>query len=570
MYAISGQSPIAVSASEASRLPAHALPRGGCTVGGSTTNWVPQKNLPVGGNSRWGVICHTKMLKKVIEYIQGLTIQQGRKAGQPFKLHAWQKKFLKGFIGADGDAAFSCPRGIGKTTFSAAILCAYFEGPLSQPNSEIILVAPSHGQAGVAFNHAINFMGRERFLDRSRFRFQSTHTDHYVKDLETGVSIRSAGADSKKLHGAAPVLTVFDELAQFPEARIRPMLAAMTTAAGKIPNARMIWIGTRPDSPDHPFQQALDGRNKSVTYRQTHAAKESDPPFQKRTWVKANPGLKNLPDLEAAIRREAAAAKDNDELLPQFKALRLNLGVSDTAGRLDGLLTPDLLEATIQPDMGISGDYVLSLDVGGGYAQTAAAAVSLERPHAVSVMAAWPGIPSLEKRAKGDALARYLRMELAGELLMQEGRVVDLDEFLMVCFERWGIPYQIVADRYRQPELLDALERHGFGEHSVTWRGMGFKDGAEDVRRFQKVIVGSWAAFNDSLLLRAAFASARLIRDTAGNQKIAKQTERGGPGKDDAAVAVVLGLAEADRILESEASKPTQAPVMVFDASGVY
>ena len=55
-----------------------------------------------------------------------------------------------------------------------------------------------------------------------------------------------------------------------------------------------------------------------------------DPPFWKRTWQKANPSLRYLPDLEAAIRAEAIQAKRDPSLLAAFEALRLNLGTDDT------------------------------------------------------------------------------------------------------------------------------------------------------------------------------------------------------------------------------------------------
>ena len=57
-------------------------------------------------------------------YISGLTIGQGRHAGQPFKLLGWQRRLLKGAFGRSGDAALSMGRGGGKSTFTAAIACA--------------------------------------------------------------------------------------------------------------------------------------------------------------------------------------------------------------------------------------------------------------------------------------------------------------------------------------------------------------------------------------------------------------------------------------------------------------
>ena len=37
--------------------------------------------------------------KAIADYIQGLTIGQGRYVGQPFKLLGWQKRFLAGAFG---------------------------------------------------------------------------------------------------------------------------------------------------------------------------------------------------------------------------------------------------------------------------------------------------------------------------------------------------------------------------------------------------------------------------------------------------------------------------------------
>ena len=48
-----------------------------------------------------------------------------------------------------------------------------------------------------------------------------------------------------------------------------------------------------------------------------------------RTWAKANPSLAAMPDLLAAIKREAEHARRDPSLLASFEALRLNLGTSD-------------------------------------------------------------------------------------------------------------------------------------------------------------------------------------------------------------------------------------------------
>ena len=51
-------------------------------------------------------------------YIEGLTLSQGREAGQPFKLLPWQRRFLKGAFKPDvADAALSVGEGLGQNHF---------------------------------------------------------------------------------------------------------------------------------------------------------------------------------------------------------------------------------------------------------------------------------------------------------------------------------------------------------------------------------------------------------------------------------------------------------------------
>ena len=60
--------------------------------------------------------------KEIADCIQGLTIGQGRHAGERFKLLGWQRRFLSGAFGQPGDAALSMACGGGKSTFTAAIV----------------------------------------------------------------------------------------------------------------------------------------------------------------------------------------------------------------------------------------------------------------------------------------------------------------------------------------------------------------------------------------------------------------------------------------------------------------
>ena len=499
---------------------------------------------------------------EVLDFLSQMQTPTGPRAGEPLEVFPWQTRFIRDFLAADGEAALTLPRGAGKSTFLAALLIAYFIGPLLRCRTDLAVIAPSLAQTGHVLRAVKIIMRSTIEAKRDRFRDLDSTNRQLLEDRVKNIRLFGVGSEPRRLHGAGFRITLVDELAQFPPRQVDPMISAIRTSSGKVEGSRILWIGTRPADSEHPFARMLDGRDENITTRVVYSAREKDPPFQARTRLRANPSLRFMPALMKAYRKEAKAAKSNRELVPAFEALRLNKGVPDHAESMAALLTPEVYQDLEVDDVSISGDYVLGLDVGGGHAQTAAAAVTLDRPFRVEGLAAWPGIPELKVRTRGENLSRYRRMVEAGELLLQEGRrVVDLGEFLQACFSRWGRPYAIVADRYRQGELLDVLETYGFGEAMVTWRGMGYLDGSEDVRRFQKIVTDQAVTVKRSLLLRTAFAVARLVSDPAGNSKIAKQTERGGVGKDDAAVAVVIGLAEADRLVESG---PVAGPTMHF------
>ena len=111
--------------------------------------------------------------------------------------------------------------------------------------------------------------------------------------------VKCIGSDPRRAHGLAPSLLLLDdEGAQWEETTSDRMMAALRTSLGKLAEYRLIALGTRPADHEHWFTKMLDG---GADYSQSHAASASDPKFSKRTWHKANPSLKYLPDLMKAI-----------------------------------------------------------------------------------------------------------------------------------------------------------------------------------------------------------------------------------------------------------------------------
>lgn len=490
-------------------------------------------------------------MDELIDYLRGLVITQGEGAGEPFPLLPWERKFLRGAFAVDGDAALSVARGNGKTTLLAGVACAFVDGPLRQPRADVIVAASSFGQARISFEHVRAFLG-EKLDDKRTWRVLDTTQTASVEHRPTGARVRCIGCDPKRAHGLAPALTLCDEPAQWESTKSDRMIAALRTAAGKIPGSRLIALGTRPDAPEHWFSGML----KTADYSQLHAAEKGDPPFQRRTWKRANPSLEFMPHLEARIRKEAEEARRDPSKLAEFEALRLNLGTPDT-------LQATLLDAQtwqrIEAPEGVErrGRWALGLDLGTSAAMSAAAGYWPETG-ALEAVACFPELPDLRQRGLADGVGSlYSRMRERGELIIAGRRVSDINELLREVRARWGTPDLIVCDRWREAELRDALEKAAFPLASLEIRGMGFQDGGQDVRDFRAACLADAVKPARSLLLTAAMSEARVAIDPAGNAKLAKNAQGGWRlrARDDAAAAAILAVAAGYRRAKKSAPR---------------
>ena len=136
------------------------------------------------------------------------------------------------------------------------------------------------------------------------------------------------------------------------------------------------------------------------------------------------------------------------------------------------------------------------------------------------------------------------------ELIQSGRRVSDIRMLRREGLERFGRPDVIAVDRWREDELRQELDALAFPPAALVVRGMGFRDGAEDVREFRFQVLTDGAVVPVvSLLMRSAVGEARTVTDPAGNQKLAKSTEGGRRlrARDDMAAAAILAVAEGSR-----------------------
>ncbi len=204
------------------------------------------------------------------------------------------------------------------------------------------------------------------------------------------------------------------------------------------------------------------------------------------------------------------------------------------------ILSADLWRS-IEGEAEAAGPCVWGIDLGASSAQSAVASY-WPASGRLECVAAFPTIPDLPERAVKDGVGRlYHASRDRGELILTEGRVSDIGVLLA---ESW-----IVADRWREAELRDALDASGIPACELEVRGMGYKDGAEDLRAFRRACETRRVTPVPSLLLRAALAEARAVSDPAGNSKLAKNADGGRRlrAKDDALAAAILGVAVGSR-----------------------
>ena len=474
------------------------------------------------------------LYSELLTFLSTLKVTQGRNAGQPFKVFPWQRKFLrKAFSPRITESALTVSRGNGKTTLLAAIARATLDGPLSVARGETIIVASSFEQARILFEHCLSFLGDE-VEDRRTWRIWDSAQLARIEYKPLKSRVRCLASDPRRAHGIAPVLSLLDEPAQWPESTAEKMLSAISTSAGKLPMSRMVSLGTKAADPDHWFSKMLAG---GCDYAQEHSVPLDADPFDKKNWRKANPSLAYMPDLLAAMTKEAERARVDPMALQSFKALRLNMGLADTLESV--LVSTEAWAEAETPDAEGKGKYYLGLDLGTNASQSAAAAYWPDT-YALDAFGVFPEIPDLEARGVIDGCGlAYLRMASRGELITAGERVSDIKALLREVLARWGAPYVIVTDRWREAELRQSLSEVGFPMARLEVRGMGWKDGGEDVRLFRAAVLDGKVKAKPSLLLRTALASARTVSDPAGNAKLRKRVRR---PADDAAAASIMAV----------------------------
>ena len=451
-----------------------------------------------------------------MRFLATLSVPEGPSAGKQLKLAPYQRDFIKGALADETSvAALSIGRGNGKSALSAGLaLAALFGTWDSQPRREILLAARTKQQARIAWDFIAGFA--RTLPDEMQERLRYRRTPVLEIELDKEHVVRAVAAEGKTVLGTSPTLAILDERGHWPLDQGDELEHALLTGLGKR-GGRALITSTSAADDAHPFSRWLDEPQEGV-FVQEHRPAPSLPADDRDSLMIANPGAAagigaSEEWLLAQARRAIARGGST---LSSFRLLHRNERASGEAR--DVLLTADewlACEGQVPPREGAC---VIGIDLGGS-ASMSAVAFYWPATGRIETLGTFPARPSLGDRGAADGVGRrYVEMKDRGELGTLGEATVPVTPWLASIMQHVaGEPVAaVVADRFKQAELGEAMDRAGV-RAPVIWRGMGFRDGGEDVERFRRAAFDKQLRSAPSLLMRSAFADAVVIRDPANN-----------------------------------------------------
>lgn len=495
-------------------------------------------------------------------FIEALKVPEGKLSGRNIRLAQFQRQFIDGAVNKNtAMACLSVGRGNGKSTLTAGLGLGALLGIWDdQPRREILVAARVRDQASVVFTYVLGLIAslpeelQEQIIVRRGARLEFEYEGN-----GGGHILRCIAAEPKNALGTSPTLAIMDERGHWHDDKGDDLEAALLSGLGKR-GGQCYMISTSASSDTHSFSQWLDAPPEGA-YVQEHRPEVGLPADDVDSLMVANPGAvegigSSLEWLQAQARRAIARGGSS---LSSFRLYNRNERVSGE--RRDMLIDVDTwLDCEVGELPPREGPLIVGVDLGGSSSMSAAVLYWPET-HRMESFGAFPNEPNLEDRGHRDGVrGRYVEMEQRGELVTLGGSIVPADKFLaLIARKTDGYPIAcLTSDRYRQSEFEEAMRKAGL-RVPVVWRGMGWRDGAEDVERFRQAVFDDQVKALPSMLMRSALSDAVTISDVSGNAKLAKARSL---GRIDPAAAAVLAVAEGRRLL---GRKPKESgPVAVW------
>ena len=347
-------------------------------------------------------------------------------------------------------------------------------------------------------------------------------------------------ADKTAGHASGFDLAICDELGLFPAKGGRELVSGLMSSTSAR-DGRLLAISVLGDSDLSREMVERVGDPATVVY--VHQASKNCALDDEQAWRQANPTLGTVKSL-GYMRDMARRAVANPSEAAAFRVYDLNI-----PGRPDKQMivsVDDWLRCTVHTRPERQGPCVVGFDAGGACSMTAAAAYWPE-VRRLEVYGAFGDTPDLLARGEVDGVGSlYQQMADCGELKTWPGRVTPVSDFLLWIadlLDRERV-LSLIADRYRQAEVQDALQDAGL-PWPCEWRAQGSgASGSADVREFQRQAISGQLRPGEGILIQSAISESVLRFDGNGNPALDKSRSR---GRIDALSAALLAVGAGAR-----------------------
>ena len=204
---------------------------------------------------------------------------------------------------------------------------------------------------------------------------------------------------------------------------------------------------------------------------------------------------------------------------------------------------------------------MVALDIGAGRAWSAAVAVW--ENGRVEAYALGPGIPDIEAQERRDRVpvGTYRQLEERGVLGIAEGlEVPPVVRLWTEVVARWGMPVKIICDRFKLPDLRDAVGPAGCPIFSRVTR---WSESTSDISAVRRMVKDGPLSLADEsrLIMFASLASSLVKNDDAGSVRLVKRGTNN-QARDDVANALTLAAGAYARATAHETG-PLTGPLVV-------
>ena len=375
------------------------------------------------------------------------------------------------------------------------------------------------------------------------YRIADSANQATITHLPTKTVLKVISSSGKQAMGLVGVpLAIADEPGAWEVLGGQLMHDALSTAMGKPDSPlRVLYIGTIAPSVGGWWPEMIERGTHGSTFvmaRQGDRDKWDSWPEIRR----CNPLLSHYADSRAVLLEERDEARGDTHQKAKFLSYRLNQPTPDES---ETLLTLEDWKLALARAISLPiGKPIVGIDLGANRAWSAAVAVW--QSGRCEAMAVTPGIPDIEAQEKRDRVPKgtYRRLLAEGRLSVADGlRVVPASLLLDAVHERWGVPEQIVVDRFRLDDLKDTQPGCLIVPRVSRW-----SEASYDIRALRKMAKDGPLSVGASSrkLISASLSAAMVQPDDAGNVRMLKRGTNN-QARDDVAAALVLGAGAWER-----------------------